>query len=141
LPPDTENVIDAKRKSKDNMKKLTNKEREVMELFWQHGPMFVRELLEHYEEPRPHFNTLSTIVRRLEHEGYIGHKQYGSTYQYNALISEEDYAKRNIFRLVDNYIEDSYKGLVSTFLKEEKLSVDELRELISQVEAYKESKQ
>jgi predicted transcriptional regulator len=123
------------------MKKLTNKEREVMELFWQYGPMFVRELLEHYEEPRPHFNTLSTIVRRLEHEGYIGHKQYGSTYQYNALITEQDYAKRNIFRLVDNYIEDSYKGLVSAFLKEEKLSVDELRDLISQVEAYKESKQ
>ena len=123
------------------MKKLTNKEREVMELFWQHGPMFVRELLEHYEEPRPHVNTLSTIVRRLEHEGYIGHKQYGSTYQYNALISEEDYAKRNIFRLVDNYIEESYKGLVSTFLKEEKLSLDELRDLISQVEDYKKSKQ
>lgn len=122
------------------MKKLTNKEREVMELFWQYGPMFVRELLERYEEPRPHFNTLSTIVRRLEHEGYIGHKQYGSTYQYHALISEQDYAKRNIFRLVDDYIEDSYKGLVSTFLKEDKLSVDELRELISQVEAYKESK-
>ena len=118
------------------MKKLTNKEREVMELFWQHGPMFIRELLEHYEEPRPHFNTLSTIVRRLEHEGYIGHKQYGSTYQYHALISEQDYAKKNIFRLVDNYIEDSYKGLVSAFLKEEKLSVDELRDLISQVEAY-----
>ena len=123
------------------MKKLTNKEREVMELFWQHGPMFVRELLEHYEDPRPHVNTLSTIVRRLEHEGYIGHKQYGSTYQYNALISEQDYAKRNIFRLVDNYIEDSYKGLVSTFLKEEKLSLDELRDLISQVEDYKKSKQ
>ena len=84
------------------MKKLTNKEREVMEYFWQHGPMFVRELLEHY--------------------------------------TEEDYAKRNIFQLVDNYIEDSYKGLVSTFLKEEKLSVAELRELISQVEAYKKTK-
>lgn len=123
------------------MKKLTNKEREVMELFWEHGPMFVRELLEHYEGPKPHFNTLSTIVRRLEQQGYIGHKQYGSTYQYHALISEQDYAKRNIFRLVDDYIEDSYKGLVSTFLKEEKLSVEELRELISQVEAYKESKQ
>ena len=123
------------------MKKLTNKEKEIMDLYWKHGPMFVRELLEHYAEPRPHFNTLSTIVRRLEHEGYIGHKQYGSTYQYHALISEQDYAKRNIFRLVDDYIEDSYKGIVSTFLKEEKLSVDELRDLISQVEAYKESKQ
>jgi predicted transcriptional regulator len=141
LPPDTENVIDVKRANSNKMKKLTNKEREVMELFWQHGPMFVRELLEHYEEPRPHFNTLSTIVRRLEHEGYIGHKQYGSTYQYHALITEQDYAKGNIFRLVDDYIEDSYKGLVSTFLKEEKLSVDELRELISQVEAYEKEKQ
>ena len=122
------------------MKKLTNKEREVMELFWQHGPMFVRELLEHYEEPRPHFNTLSTIVRRLEREGYIGHKQYGSTYQYHALITEQDYSKKNIFRLVDDYIEDSYKGLVSTFLKEEKLSINELRDLISQVEAYERGK-
>ena len=122
------------------MKKLSNKEREVMELFWQHGPMFVRELLEHYDEPQPHFNTLSTIVRRLEHQGYIGHKQYGSTYQYHALITEQDYAKNSIFRLVDNYIKDSYKGLVSTLLKEEKLSVGELRELISQVETYEKTK-
>ena len=57
------------------MKKLTNKEKEIMTLYWQHGPMFVRELQEHYDEPRPHFNTLSTIVRILEREGYLGHKQ------------------------------------------------------------------
>ena len=75
----------------EKMKKLTNKERVIMGLFWQNGPMFVRELLEHYEEPRRHFNTLSTFVRRLEQVGYIGHKQYGSTYQYYALISEQDY--------------------------------------------------
>jgi predicted transcriptional regulator len=140
LSPDTENVIDVKRLNEIKMKKLSNKEREVMELFWQHGPMFVRELLEHYEEPRPHFNTLSTIVRRLEHQGYIGHKQYGSTYQYHALITEQDYAKNSIFRLVDNYIKDSYKGLVSTFLKEEKISLSELRDLISQVETYEKTK-
>jgi predicted transcriptional regulator len=140
LSPDTENVIDVKRLNEIKMKKLSNKEREVMELFWQHGPMFVRELLEHYEEPRPHFNTLSTIVRRLEHQGYIGHKQYGSTYQYHALITEQDYAKNSIFRLVDNYIKDSYKGLVSTLLKEEKLSLSELRDLISQVETYEKTK-
>jgi predicted transcriptional regulator len=140
LSPDTENVIDVKRLNEIKMKKLSNKEREVMELFWQHGPMFVRELLEHYEEPRPHFNTLSTIVRRLEHQGYIGHKKYGSTYQYHALITEQDYAKNSIFRLVDNYIKDSYKGLVSTFLKEEKISLSELRDLISQVETYEKTK-
>jgi predicted transcriptional regulator len=83
---------------------------------------------------------LSTIVRILEREGYLGHKQYGTTYQYHALISEQDYAKNNIFRLVDDYIKDSYKGLVSAFLKEEKLSVDELRDLLSQVEEYKKTK-
>ena len=119
------------------MKKLTNKEREVMELLWQHGPLFVRELLEYYEEPRPHFNTLSTIVRRLELQGFLGHKQYGSTYQYQALITEQDYAQSNIFRLVESYVKDSYKGLVSAFLKEEKLSTDDLRELLSQVEELK----
>jgi predicted transcriptional regulator len=140
LSPDTENVIDVKRLNEIKMKKLSNKEREVMELFWQHGPMFVRELLEHYAEPRPHFNTLSTIVRRLEHQGYIGHKKYGATYQYHALITEQDYAKNSIFRLVDNYIKDSYKGLVSTFLKEEKISLSELRDLISQVETYEKTK-
>jgi predicted transcriptional regulator len=80
-------------------------------------------------------------VRRLEREGYLEHKQYGTTYQYHALITEQDYAKKNIFQMVDDYIEDSYKGLVSTFLKEEKLSVDELRDLLAQVETYKESKQ
>lgn len=111
-----------------------------MELFWQHGPMFVRELLEHYEEPKPHFNTLSTIVRRLEQQGYVCHKKYGSTYQYHALITEQDYAKNSIFRLVDHYIKDSYRGLVSTLLKEEKLSVGELHDLISQVETYERNK-
>ena len=80
-------------------------------------------------------------MRGLEREGYLGHKQYGTTYQYHALITEQDYAKKNIFQMVDDYIEDSYKGLVSTFLKEEKLSVDELRDLLAQVETYKESKQ
>ena len=122
------------------MKKLTNKEREVMELFWQYGPMFVRELLEHYEEPRPHFNTLSTIVRRLELQGYLGHKQYGSTYQYHALITEQDYAQSNIFHLVESYVKDSYKGLVSAFLEEEKLSADDLRDLLTHVEEFKSSK-
>ncbi len=121
------------------MKKLTNKEREIMELYWQHGPMFVRELLEYYAEPRPHFNTLSTTVRKLEREGYLDHKQYGTTFQYFAVISEEDYAKHNICQLVDDYVKDSYKGLVSSFLKEERISADELRELLAQVEEYEKS--
>ena len=60
------------------MKKLTKKEEEIMNLFWDKGAMFVRELLEHYDEPKPHFNTLSTMVRNLEANGDVSHKAYGN---------------------------------------------------------------
>lgn len=116
------------------MKKLTNKEKEIMDLYWQYGPMFVRELLEHYDEPRPHFNTLSTIVRILEREGYLGHKQYGNTYQYYPLITEQEYGRSSIAGVIKNYFDDSYLKAVSSFVTEEKISVAELRELIEEIE-------
>ena len=64
------------------MKGLTSKEEEIMNYFWHKGPLFVKELLDFYDEPKPHFNTLSTIVRGLEEKGYVSHKAYGKTYQY-----------------------------------------------------------
>ena len=63
------------------MKRLTVKEEEIMGWFWQKGPLFVKELLEYYEEPKPHFNTLSTIVRGLEEKGFLAHKNFGNSYQ------------------------------------------------------------
>lgn len=122
------------------MKKLTNKEREIMDLYWKHGPMFIRELLEHYDEPQPHFNTLSTMVRKLEKEGFLSHKQYGSTFQYFANITEKDYAKDSIFSLVDNYMDNSYQSLVSAFVSEDKISVNELRDIIDQIEKFEKQK-
>ena len=116
------------------MKKLTNKEKEIMDLYWQHGPTFVRELQEHYPEPRPHFNTLSTIVRILEREGFLAHKQFGNTYQYYPLISEAEYGRKSIAGIIKNYFDDSYLSAVSSFVKEEKISVEDLRELINQIE-------
>ena len=112
------------------MKKLTNKEREIMELYWQHGPMFVRELLGYYEEPKPHFNTLSTMVRALEKSGFLGHKQFGNTFQYYAQVSEREFGKQGIAGMVQNYFDNSYLSVVSSFVKDEKISVDELQELI-----------
>ena len=112
------------------MKKLTNKEREIMELYWQHGPMFVRELLGYYEEPKPHFNTLSTMVRSLEKNGFLGHKQFGNTFQYYAQVSEREFGKQGIAGMVQNYFDNSYLSVVSSFVKDEKISVDELQELI-----------
>lgn len=71
------------------MKGLTSKEEEIMNYFWHKGPLFVKELLDFYDEPKPHFNTLSTIVRGLEEKGYVSHKAYGKTYQYFAVVSED----------------------------------------------------
>ena len=116
------------------MKKLTNKEKEIMELYWQHGPMFVRELQEHYAEPRPHFNTLSTMVRLLEKNGFLGHKQFGNTYQYYPLVTEKEYGRSSLAGVIRNYFDNSDLSAVSSFVKEEKISVDELKQLIEQIE-------
>ena len=116
------------------MKKLTNKEKEIMELYWQHGPLFVRELQEHYAEPRPHFNTLSTMVRLLEKNGFLGHKQFGNTYQYYPLVTEKEYGRSSLAGVIRNYFDNSYLSAVSSFVKEEKISVDELKQLIEQIE-------
>ena len=116
------------------MKKLTNKEKEIMDLFWQRGPMFVKELLAFYDEPKPHFNTLSTMVRILEKNGFLDHKQFGNTYQYFPVVSEKEYGRSSIAGVIKNYFNDSYLSAVSSFVKEEKISVEELKELIDQIE-------
>lgn len=116
------------------MKKLTRKEEVIMNHFWEHGPLFVRELRELYPEPRPHFSTLSTQVRTLQEEGFIGHKAYGPTYQYFARMSREEYKQRSLIGLIDKYFDNSYISAVSALVKEEKISVEQLRELIELVE-------
>lgn len=117
------------------MNKLTPKEEEILSCFWNNGPMFVRELLDLQDEPKPHYNTLSTIVRILEEKGYIGYKSYGNTYQYFAKITEEDYRKNFLNNVIDKYFGNSYTRVVSTLIEEEKLSIDELQELIRQIKS------
>ena len=83
------------------MEKLTPREEELMRCFWTRGPLFVRELVALWPEPKPHFNTLSTMVRGLEAKGYVGHKAYGGTYQYYPLVSEEEFSRKTL-KGVDN---------------------------------------
>lgn len=116
------------------MKKLTAKEKEIMDMFWQHGPMFVRELVELYPDPKPHFNTVSTQVRILESGGFLTHTAFGNSYRYQPAISEQEYGRRSLAGVIKNYFDNSYLSAVSAFVKENKISVDELRELIDQIE-------
>lgn len=105
-----------------------------MHCFWERGPLFVRELVAMAPEPKPHFNTLSTMVRSLEAKGYVAHKSFGSTYQYYAVVSEEEFSRRTLGNVISRYFENSYLGAVSALVEEEKISVDELRELIDRIE-------
>lgn len=120
------------------MKKLTQKEEEILSWFWEKGPLFVKELLELQEEPKPHYNTLSTIVRALEEKGYIGFKAYGNTYQYYALVTRDMYRKKSLSHLVDKYFGNSYTRVVSSLIEEEDLSVEELQELIEEIKRKKQ---
>ena len=117
------------------MEKLTRREEELMRCFWEHGPLFVRELVALATEPKPHFNTLSTMVRALEAKGYVAHNTFGSTYQYYPVVTEEEFSRRTLGGVISKYFENSYLGAVSALVEEEKISVDELRELIARIGA------
>ena len=116
------------------MKSLTKREEEIMNIFWANGPLFVKEMLQFFDEPKPHFNTVSTIVRGLEEKGFVAHKSYGPTYCYHAAITKEEYGTRSLRNVVGRYFKNSYLNAVSSLVEEEQISLDELRELIEKVQ-------
>lgn len=116
------------------MEKLTAKEEEVLELFWKKGPLYVREIVDFYEDPKPHFNTISTIVRALEEKGYVGHTQKGKSYQYHAIIAEEDMGKKSLSSIIGRYFKNSYLRVVSSFVEDGNIPVEDLRRLLDEVE-------
>lgn len=121
------------------MKRLTEKEEEIMQHLWDRGPLFVREILEKYPEPKPHYNTVSTVVRVLEEKGFVDHHVYGSTHQYFAVISRDQYKGKALRRVVAGYFNNSYTNVVSSLIEEESLSVDELKKLIKKIEKGKKT--
>ncbi len=113
---------------------LTEKEAVIMNMLWSEGPLFVREMLERYPEPRPHFNTVATTVRILEDKGYVDHEVVGTSHRFRAVADRNDFRERSLAEVVRNYFDNSYKNAVSALAEEEKISVDELREIIEIIE-------
>ncbi len=116
------------------MQKLTNKEEEIMHILWKLNKAFVKEVLAEIKTEKPHYNTLSTIIRNLEDKGYVGYTAYGKTHQYYPIVTKEAYRKRFFNTAIENYFNSSYKNVVSFFAKEEKISVEELKEIINLIE-------
>ncbi len=116
------------------MQKLTNKEEEIMQILWRLKKAFVKEVLAEITEEQPHYNTLSTIIRNLEEKGFVSHNAFGNTHQYFPIVKMEDYRKRFMNTAIDTYFDSSYKNMVSFFAKEEKISAEELREILAMIE-------
>lgn len=116
------------------MQKLTNKEEEIMHILWTLEKAFVKDVLAKIEEDKPHYNTLSTIIRNLEVKGYVGYNAFGKTHQYFPIVSKETYKTKFMNTAIESYFNNSYKSVVSFFAKEEKISITELQEIIALIE-------
>lgn len=119
------------------MKKLTKKEEELMKILWKLEKAFVKDIVEQYPDPKPHYNTISSLVRLLQDKGVIGYNQYGNTYQYYPLISKEDYRSSFMSQVVSDYFDNSYKSAVAFFVKEKNLSEQEIDELVKLIKSTK----
>lgn len=116
------------------MKRLTAKEEEVLERIWTLGPCAPKDVVATYDEPRPHVNTIATMFQSLERKGLLTHEPKGRGYIYTAAVTREQYADRGLKGLLDKYFGNSYMSVVSSLVREEKISVDELKALIALVE-------
>ena len=105
-----------------------------MHVLWKLEKAFVKDVLNEITEDKPHYNTLSTIIRNLEEKGFVAYNAYGKTHQYYPIVTKEAYRKRFMNIAIDHYFNNSYKNMVSFFAKEEKISVDELKEIIALIE-------
>lgn len=113
---------------------ITDRERGLLEMLWQHGPLFVREMVEHCPEPKLHFNTIATTVRVLEEKGYVGHEVVGGSHRFFAIAQKKDFRDRTLANVIRDYFDNSYRNVVSALVKEEKISADELKEILAIIE-------
>jgi BlaI family transcriptional regulator, penicillinase repressor len=111
------------------MKHLTKAEEQIMQILWKLEKAFVKDIMVHLPDPKPAYNTVSTIVRIMEKKGFVGYKAYGKTHEYFPLISKPEYTKKFLRGFVKDYFSNSYKQMVSFFAKDEKLSITEMEEM------------
>lgn len=119
------------------MIRLTRREEQIMQIFWKEGPMPIRRMLDYFPQPRPHFNTVSTLVRILEEKGCVGHRQEGRGYVYYPAVTSDEVGRSTVLGAITRYFNDSYLSMVSSLVKEEKVSVQELRSLLDEIEKSK----
>ena len=112
------------------IRELTKAEEQVMQILWDSEEAIVRDMVEQFPDPRPAYNTVSTVLRVLEKKGFVDHKAYGTTYVYFPLISKKDYSKFQFTNLIKNYFNGSFPKMAAFFARENNLSIQELEEMM-----------
>jgi predicted transcriptional regulator len=119
------------------MKELTKAEEKVMGILWKKGEAVVRDILDDFEDPKPSYTTVATVIRILETKGFVAHKAYGTTYLYYPIITQEAYSTYAVGSVMDKYFGGSLKRLVSFFADRNDVSMNELDEVIKIIESKK----
>jgi BlaI family penicillinase repressor len=117
------------------MRELTRAEEQVMQVLWKIRKGFVKDILEHFDEPKPAYNTVSTIVRILQEKGFVSHKAYGRTHEYFPVVSKDEYSRSHLKTFVKDYFSNSFEKMVSFFARERGLSLKEMEEIMKIMES------
>ncbi len=123
------------------MKTLTKAEEQIMHVIWQLEKVLVRDILERLPDPKPAYNTVSTVVRVLEKKGFVNHKSYGTTYEYYPLISKEEYTRVHFREFLSKYFNNSFPQMASFFASENNISIENLEEMLKEIEQELEKKE
>ena len=120
-----------------SMVKLAKREEQIMQAFWDLEKAFIRDVIPHLPNPKPHYNSVATIVKILEEKGFLGHENVGNLYQYYPLITKEEYQKHAMKDIVKQYFDNSYTRMLAFFAKEQNLSDKELSEIFQMIKSSK----
>lgn len=112
------------------LNELTKAEEMVMQILWRLGKGFVNDIIAEMSEPKPAYNTVSTIIRILEKKGFVGHTAFGKTFEYHPVVSKEKYTKFYLKGMVSRYFSDSFSQMVSFFSRNEDIDIAEMEKIL-----------
>ncbi|ASU33714.1 BlaI/MecI/CopY family transcriptional regulator [Mucilaginibacter xinganensis] len=119
------------------MQKLAKREEQIMQAVWQLENAFIKEIIQEMPDPKPHYNTIATMVKILEDKGFLGHEIIGNIFRYYPVISKDTYQKHAMKDIVSQYFDNSYPSMLAFFAKEQKITEEELNEIVNLIKSQK----
>ena len=116
------------------MNKLTKAEEQVMQILWEMEEGLVKDVIKEFSQPKPAYNTVSTVIRVLEKKGFVSHKAYGNTYVYFPVVPKEEYARIHFMDFMKDYFNDSFPKMAAFFAREKNIDISEMEDILKMTE-------